>query len=181
VADRARRLDLLLEQLRVHSRDAEALSSLRIVGRDEGRVPDFELRAAGGEPYSSMALVGRQPFVTVFFATWCDYCRDQLQSLARALDQVGPMVVIPVSADGAETWDRVPGYLASFGLYQPVVRAHEYPKFSISYDPFDTVPVLVIVGRNGELVDYHLGYDPADAARLVASLRLAKTAGPLSL
>ena len=181
VAERARRLDLLLGQIRVDSRDDDALSSLRIVGRDEGRVPDFELRAAGGEPYSSTALVGQQPFVAVFFATWCDYCKDQLKSLASALDQVGPMVVIPVSADGSETWDRVPGYLASFGLHQPVVRAHEYPKFSISYDPFDTVPVLVIVGRNGELVDYHLGYDPADAARLVASLRLAKNAGPLSL
>jgi hypothetical protein len=181
VAERARRLESLLGQVRVDPRVDEALSSLRIVGGDEGRVPDFELRAAGGEPYSSTALVGQQPFVAVFFATWCDYCKDQLRSLARALDQVGPMVVIPVSADGSETWNRVPGYLASFGIHQPVVRAHEYPRFSISYDPFDTVPVLVIVGRNGELVDYHVGYDPSDADRLVASLRLAKTAGPLSL
>src|SRR5689334_18897912 len=91
VAERARSLELLLGQLRVDSRDDATLSSLRIVGRDEGRVPDFELRAAGGEPYSSTALVGQQPFVAVFFATWCDYCKEQLRSLARALDQVGPM------------------------------------------------------------------------------------------
>lgn len=177
VAERARRLELLLGQ----ARDVEAFSSLRIVGRDEGRVPDFELFAASGEQYSSKALVGQQPFVAVFFATWCDYCSGQLQTLSRALEQVGPMVVIPVSADGSETWSRVPGYLASFGIHQPVVRAHEYPRFAVSYDPFDTVPVLVIVGRNGELVDYHLGYDPADAERLVTSLRVAKAAGPLTL
>jgi hypothetical protein len=179
VAESARRLELLLGGTRDASRDAVALKSLRIVGMDEGPVPDFELLAPGGGQYSSKTLVGQQPFVTVFFATWCDYCGVQLKALERALAQVGPMLVIPVSADGSETWSQVPSYLASYGIRQPAVRAREYPLFSVSYDPFDTVPVLVIVGRNGALVDYHLGYDPAHADRLVASLRLAKAGAPL--
>lgn len=180
VAESAKRLELLLGRTRDASRDAEAVKSLRIVGMDEGPVPDFELLAPGGGQYSSKTLVGQQPFVTVFFATWCDYCGVQLKALERALAQVGPMLVIPVSADGSETWSQVPGYLASYGIRQPAVRAREYPLFSVSYDPFDTVPVLVIVGRNGALVDYHLGYDPAHAERLVASLRLAKTVAPIA-
>jgi hypothetical protein len=179
VAASAERLELLLGRTR-EARDAEAVKSLRIVGMDEGPVPDFELVAPGGGLYSSKSLVGQQPFVTVFFATWCDYCGVQLKALERALAQVGPMLVIPVSADGSETWSQVPGYLASYGIRQPAVRAREYPLFSVSYDPFDTVPVLVIVGRNGALVDYHLGYDPAHAERLVASLRLAKSVAPLA-
>lgn len=180
VAQSAKRLELLLGRAGDASRDAEALKPLRIVGMDEGPVPDFELLAPGGGQYSSKRLVGQQPFVTVFFATWCDYCGVQLKALERALTQVGPMLVIPVSADGSETWGQVAGYLASYGIRQPAVRAREYPLFSVSYDPFDTVPVLVIVGRNGALVDYHLGYDPAHAERLVASLRLAKAAAPLA-
>lgn len=180
VAASAQRLELLLGRTPDASHDAGAAKSLRIVGMDEGPVPDFELVAPGGGQYSSKALVGQQPFVTVFFATWCDYCSVQLKALERALQQVGPMLVIPVSADGSETWSQVPGYLASHGIRQPAVRAREYPLFSVSYDPFDTVPVLVIVGRNGALVDYHLGYDPAHAERLVASLRLAKSAAPLA-
>jgi thiol-disulfide isomerase/thioredoxin len=179
VAASAHRLELVLGQRRDSSSELEALTSLRIVGMDEGRVPDFELLASGGVQYSSKSLVGQQPFVAVFFATWCDYCKVELKTLERALAQVGPMLVIPVSADGSETWSQVPGYLASFGISQPAVRARAYPRFSVAYDPFDTVPALVIVGRNGGLVDYHLGYDPAHAERLAASLRLAKTIGPL--
>ena len=179
MAESAQRLELLLGQGQQASADLEAFGSLRIVGMDEGPVPDFELLAAGGAQYSSKALVGQQPFVTVFFATWCDYCGGELKTLERALREVGPMVVIPVSADTPETWSKVPAYLASFGIHVPAVRAHEYPRFAVAYDPFDTVPALVVVGRNGGLVDYHVGYDPAHAERLAASLRLAKTIAPL--
>jgi len=179
VAESARRLEVLLGQRGDAAPELDLLGSLRIVGMDEGPVPDFELLAPGGVQYSSKALVGQQPFVTVFFATWCDYCGGELKTLERALREVGPMVIIPVSADTAETWSKVPGYLASFGIHEPAVRAHEYPRFAVSYDPFDTVPALVVVGRNGGLVDYHVGYDPAHADRLVASLRLAKTIAPL--
>jgi len=179
VAESAHRLELLLGQKPEASASLDAFSSLRIVGMDEGPVPDFELLAPGGAQYSSKALVGQQPFVTVFFATWCDYCGGELRTLERALREVGPMVVIPVSADTAETWHKVPAYLASFGIHVPAVRAHEYPRFAVSYDPFDTVPALVVVGRNGGLVDYHVGYDPAHAEHLAASLRLAKTIAPL--
>jgi len=179
VAQSARRLALLLGETPDASPELEAFGSLRIVGMDEGPVPDFELAAPGGAHYSSKTLIGQQPFVAVFFATWCDYCGGELKTLERALREVGPMVVIPVSADTLDTWHKVPGYLASFGIHQPAVRAHDYPRFAVAYDPFDTVPALVIVGRNGGLVDYHVGYDPAHAERLVASLRLAKTIAPL--
>jgi hypothetical protein len=74
----------------------------------------------------------------------------------------------------------VPSYLASFGIHDSAVRASEYPRFAASYDPFDTVPLLVIVGRNGGLVDCLVGYDPAHAERLVSSIKLAQTVGPLS-
>jgi len=69
VAESAHRLELLLGQKPEASASLDAFSSLRIVGMDEGPVPDFELLAPGGAQYSSKALVGQQPFVIVFFAT----------------------------------------------------------------------------------------------------------------
>src|SRR5260221_13474511 len=57
-----------LQQLLSQARELESMSSLRIVGMDDGPVPDFELLAPGGDHYSSKTLVGQQPFVTVFFA-----------------------------------------------------------------------------------------------------------------
>lgn len=146
---------------------------------DAARVPDFEVFAHGGVRYSSKALVGKQPFVAVFFATWCDYCEGELKTMQRAFAEIGPMPVIPVSVDGAETWDKVPAYLASFGIHAPAVRASHYRHFAATYNPADILPSVAIVGRNGVLIDYLHGYDPAHQGRLLASLRQAKAAPPL--
>ena len=160
--------------------ELDSMRKLRFVGMDEGPVPDFELRAADGTRLESEALVGHEAFVVFFFATWCELCERKIQSVQRALKQVGPMRMIPVSVDGPETWPAVAGYLESAGVSEPVVRASEHSAFALSYNPFSTVPLLVIVGRNGGLVDYQLGFESEHEGRLVSSLRLAKTIGPLA-
>lgn len=151
-----------------------------IQGTANVRVPEFELLAANGGVYASRDLVGKKPFVAVFFATWCDFCQPELRAVQRALAQVGPVPVIPISADGPETWDRVPAYLAAFGIHAAPVRATEHRRFFSVYNPSDSLPSLAIVGQSGTLVDYIHGYDPANAERLVSSLRQAKTVAPLS-
>src|SRR5262245_886667 len=84
--------------------EVDSFRKLRFVGMDDGPVPDFELRAANGAMLDSNALIGHEAFVVAFFATWCDLCERKLTSMQRALAQVGPMRVIPVSVDGPETW-----------------------------------------------------------------------------
>ncbi len=63
-------------------------------GRD---VPDFEVALLDGGKFASPDLVGRVHVVT-FWATWCGYCRDELDELdvlARRYDgaQVGFVAV----------------------------------------------------------------------------------------
>ena len=168
-----------MEAARQLSLELDMLKNLRFVGMDDGPVPDFELNAAG-TAYRSQQLVGQRPFVVLFFATWCEACGLKLQSMQRALAETGPMPLIPVSVDGPETWQGVRPYLDSYGIHDPAVRATDYPSFAFSYNPFETVPLVVIVGRNGGLADYQLGYDSEQDSRLLASLRLAKTIGPLA-
>jgi len=151
-----------------------------IQGTGSTRVPEFELLTDGGGVYASRDLVGKRPFITVFFATWCDFCQGELRAVQSALSRVGPIPIIPVSADGPETWDSVPAYLASFGIHAAPVRATDHRRFFSVYNPSDTLPSLAIVGQSGVLVDYIYGYDPANAERLVASLRQAKTVAPLT-
>jgi hypothetical protein len=100
--------------------------------------------------------------------------------MQRAFVETGPMSIIPVSVDGPETWPAVRQYLEQYGIAEPAVRAADYPFFAFSYNPFETVPLVVIVGRNGGLADYQLGFDSAQESRLQDSLRLAKTVGPLA-
>jgi thiol-disulfide isomerase/thioredoxin len=163
LAENARRLQLLFSQIQGMS------------GNSSGNVPGFDLQAPGGARYRSEELVGHKPFVAVFFATWCGYCEGELKAMQLAFQEVGPMPVIPVSVDGPETWEAVPGYLASFGIRAPAVRATDYRSFATTYNPADVLPSLAIVGRDGSLVDYLSGYDPAHAERMLSSMRHAKT------
>ncbi|HVY26386.1 MAG TPA: TlpA disulfide reductase family protein [Polyangiaceae bacterium] len=157
-------------------------SGLRIVNVDDSEVPDFELSTPSGTHYNSREMIGQKPFMTVFFATWCEYCQDELKAMQQAIAKAGAleMQIIPVSVDGPETWNQVPDYLARFGIRDAAVRANDYPRFARAYDPFDTVPLLTIVGRNGALVDCLVGYDPAHAERMVSSLKLARSSPPPS-
>jgi thiol-disulfide isomerase/thioredoxin len=161
-------------------RELDALRNLRLVGMDEGPVPDFDVVTANGTELDSSRLIGHEPFVVAFFATWCEACEKKLGSLRKALQKSGSMLVIPVSVDGPETRDRVEDYLRAVGMGEPPVKASDYPLFTFSYNPFNTVPALVIVGKNGGLVDYQLGYETEHELRLVQSLKLAHVIGPLA-
>jgi peroxiredoxin len=156
------------------------LSNLRFVGMDDGPVPDFSLESVQGGHYDSKQLVGERAFLVFFFATWCPACELKLLILRSVLATVGPVTVIAVSMDGPETWPKVHQYLHSHGLDVPLVRASQHLRFTLSYNPFETVPLVVVVGKNGGLVDYQLGYEPGDETRLMASLRLAQRIAPLA-
>lgn len=158
----------------------EALRSVRLVGTDDGPVPDFRVEASDGTELDSSELIGHRPFVVAFFATWCGACEQKLMTLRNALDQAGDMLVIPVSFDGPGSRGRVSAYLRALGIAEPAVPASEHPLLVLSYNPFDTIPLLVIVGRNGGLVDYQLGNELAHDRRLVASLKLAHIIPPLA-
>lgn len=158
----------------------EKVRNLRFVGMDHGPVPDFNLESVDGTELDSAELIGREPFVVAFFATWCDVCERKLRSLSRALNESGSMLVIPVSYDAPGSREHVERYLRSCGIAGPAVRAAEHPLLVMSYNPFGTIPLLVIVGQNGGLVDYQLGYEVEHERRLAASLRLAHVIPPLA-
>jgi hypothetical protein len=158
----------------------EELRNLRLVGMDDRPVPAFVVQAMNGTELDLADVIGREAFVVAFFATWCDACEVKLRSLARALRQCGPMLLVPVSVDGPETRDQVGEYLRSLGIRESPVLASGYPLFAFSYNSFNTVPLLVIVGQNGGLVDYQLGYEVEHERRLLGSLRWAQNIAPLA-
>lgn len=155
------------------------LDGLRFVGMDDGPVPDFSVEAQDGRQLKSVDLVGREPFVVVFFATWCQVCDMKLPVLKRVFEELGPITTIMVSVDDAETWPHVPGYLKEHDVKFPVVSALAYPRFSASYNPFQAVPLVVVVGQNGGLVDYQMGFADTHQKRLSDAIRVARSIGPL--
>jgi thiol-disulfide isomerase/thioredoxin len=111
----------------------------------------------------------------VFFATWCGVCEMKLPVLARALEVVGgDIAVVSVSVDEPSSFHLVDGYLERVGFDHPTVRATDFPRFATAYDPLATVPAVAVVGQNGFLVDYQLGYGPSHPRRLLLALRVAR-------
>lgn len=137
------------------------------------RVPDFRVSSADGKSFASKAWIGREPFVLVFFATWCRVCDLKLPLVAEALAPHPDLAVLVVSLDDADSWEEVPAFLKRVGLHHPVVRGTSFPRFALAYDPLQTVPVVAVVGRNGYLVDYQVGFSRSHGPRLAAALELA--------
>jgi peroxiredoxin len=155
-------------------------SELRPVGMDDGPVPKFRVKTTDGRLLDSTALVGNEPFIVFFFATWCSMCEQKMPHVRRALEATGPVKVIGVSLDETTTWQHAASYLREHGINVPLVRATDYPRFALSYNPFSMIPLVVVVGRNGGLVDFQMGYAQNDRERLIAAVQLARTIGPLA-
>jgi thiol-disulfide isomerase/thioredoxin len=145
----------------------------------ERRVPAFDVMTLDCRSLKSGELVGKRPFVLVFFSSWCRVCDRKMPAVRAAAAAVGNDVdFIGVALDEDETWKNVPSFIERHGIAFPVVRGTRYRSFSYGYDPLGSIPVVVVVGRDGVVVDLQVGYSPFDYNRLVGAAALAEKARP---
>jgi len=141
----------------------------------DARVPDFLLASERCEIFDSRELVGKQPFVVVFFASWCSVCEHKFPLIHRALEERGDDIKsVFVSLDDAEGWADTEQFLARNGMVPTsAVAGRDYLPFSLGYNPFRSVPVVVVVGRSGHVVDVQVGVRDGDEDRLDEALDVA--------
>jgi len=139
------------------------------------RVPDFLLASERCEIFDSRALVGKQPFVVVFFASWCSVCEHKMPAIRAALEERGEeLTSLFVSLDEDEGWAGTEQFLARHGLVPTsAVVGRDFLSFSLGYNPFRSVPVVVVVGRSGRVVDVQVGVHDGDDERLDEALDVA--------
>jgi peroxiredoxin len=145
----------------------------RVVTIEPGKVvPSFRVTAENGAVHDSRELVGRQPFVLVFFASWCTVCEKKLPALTQTLAaEAGSLVTIGVAMDTAESWSKVDGYVARHGLAFDIVRGESHKRFVTAYDPFSTVPLVIVVDKNGIIAELQRGHKDEHVPRLAEALR----------
>jgi thiol-disulfide isomerase/thioredoxin len=145
-------------------------------------VPAFDVTTLDCRSLKSGELVGKRPFVLVFFASWCGVCERKMPSVRAAAAALGDQVdFIGVALDEDETWKNVSSFVERHGLAFPIVRGAHYRSFSLGYDPLGSIPVVVVVGRDGVVVDLQVGYSPFDYNRLVGAAALAEKVRPDTL
>jgi hypothetical protein len=141
----------------------------------EERVPEFLLASQSCEIFDSQRLVGKQPFVVVFFASWCTVCEHKIPLVRRALtERADELTSLFVSLDDDDGWAGTEAFLDRHGMGAiSIVAGRDFLGFSFGYNPFRSVPVVVIVGRSGRVVDVQVGVRDGDGARLEQALDMA--------
>jgi hypothetical protein len=125
------------------------------------------------EVIDSHELVGKIPFVVVFFASWCSVCEHRMPHLREALERRGEQLrTLWVTLDDAQDgWEETHDFLARHALAPTsAVAGREFLGFSLGYNPFRSVPVVVIVGRSGRIVGVQIGVRDGDDAELEQAL-----------
>ncbi len=138
----------------------------------EERVPEFLLASQSCEIFDSQRLVGKQPFVVVFFASWCTVCEHKIPLVRQALsERADELTSLFVSLDDDDGWTGTEAFLHRHGMgAMSIVAGRDFLGFSFGYNPFRSVPVVVIVGRSGRVVDVQVGVRDGDGARLEQAL-----------
>ena len=142
------------------------------------RAPDFTARTLRGEPVALSSLRGEVVLLNIW-ATWCPPCREEMPSMQRLHEQLGPdgLKIVAVSVDALpgklNVGQRAGGDVAAF------VREHGLG-FAVWHDPSAEIqrtyrttgiPESFVIGRDGVIVSKVIGATEWDTEARVESLR----------
>ncbi len=142
------------------------------------RAPDFTARNLRGEQVALSGLRGEVVLLNIW-ATWCPPCREEMPSMQRLHETLGPsgLRVVAVSIDalpGRLDLARRPG-----GDVAAFVREYGLG-FAIWHDPSGEIqriyrttgiPESFVIGRDGVIVSKVIGATEWDSEARIASLR----------
>ncbi len=117
--------------------------------------------------------------VVSFWATWCGPCQKELPIL-EGLQQAGKgnIQVVAVNIEDSDTFRAISRRMSGLSLK----LAHDYGKtYSTAYGVHG-IPHMVLIGRDGKILNVHRGYDESGldsiVAEINAALAAAKPAAP---
>ncbi len=140
------------------------------------RPPAFSLPAIPGAStgFDMEDHLGENPIVLIFWATWCDPCKQQMplyQQLYQRYQEQG-LQVVAISMDGPESIARANATVRRLGLTFPVVSDLD-TAVSSRLNPRRAAPFTVWIDRRGRIVHEREGFTLAEReniARGVAAL-----------
>ena len=136
-----------------------AATSLASSGMEGQPAPDFALKSSTGENLRLSEFRGDVVMIN-FWATWCGPCRQEmplLDELHNRYERVG-FNLLGVNIDDDSR--RAMQMIDELGVDFPVLF-DDRKEVSEMYD-VETMPVTVLVDREGTVRYVHLGYKPGD-------------------
>lgn len=138
------------------------------------RLPVQNLEDARGKTVSSATLVDHKtPFAITFWASWCKFCRKELDALAeQAPDWDTPLRIYAVCEDDSRSIARARA-LAAGSEWPAVILYDTNGEFKRALHVGD-IPHVLVFDKDGNQVWSHVGYIPGDENTLVAELLKAR-------
>ncbi len=134
-------------------------------------VDKFTFVALDGTALGSESLAGKV-VVLDMWATWCGWCFEGLPLLEKVYQQYrdnDQIVFLAVSKDESSVSNNnVEEAFRKHNLTIPIVRDQD--QITDRVFELQGLPTTIVIGRDGTVQDYHVGYDPALPDTLPAKL-----------
>ena len=106
-----------------------------------------------------------------FWATWCVPCKAEIPGFINLQTKYGErgLQIIGLSVD--DSLPTAKKYADEMRMNYPVLLAEGKDDILQAYDPIPSIPVSVVIGRDGKTCAKHVGIAPMDAfEKEIASL-----------
>ena len=140
-------------------------------GTDVGNLaPDFQLTRLDGSTLSLADLRG-QPAVLVFWASWCQYCREEAPHINKLADDYAARGVRVFGINVRESHTRTESGIKDFGIRYSVVRDTDGDT-ARNYN-VEGIPTILFLDRKGT-VRYVGNAVPSDYSQRLEALLAEK-------
>jgi peroxiredoxin len=140
--------------------------------------PDFTARDIDGKTFRLSDHLGKDVVLLDFWSTFCEPCKAEFPHL-RALydDNKGKgLLVVGIAMDGPETVADVHAFVQRFQLDFPILT-DEDSRIASLYDPKKSMPLSVLIARNGHIAVVREGYNPGEEKLVAADVDKEIAAG----
>jgi len=145
------------------------------LARVGGAPPPFTLPMATGGPTSGQfrmgPLIGHNPVVILFWATWCVPCQLELpfyETLYQRHRAAG-LRVVGISMDNATTITRVGPTARRLGITFDIVTDLD-TRITTQLNPRRSAPLSIWINREGRITWEREGYSPAEQETIAAGI-----------